>query len=440
MVIETPTVGIVGTVIKTPTDIVRNGAVIIDSQRGTIVSVGDEAILREYGPEAVYGNKRYIVMPGLVNTHSHVAMTLFRGFPGTVSGFKWLRGIWELERALRPRHVYAGALLGLAHAIKSGVTTIADHYYFAEETAKAALKLNARVVLARTFMDLVEGPPGHGDLESSLRFAIEFKDHSDLIRTMLGPHSLYTCSWDSLIKTAEESLDKNIRVHIHLSESRDELDYIRSKYKTTSIRLANSLRLLDNFPLIAHATYVSDDEIEMLTRKPVGIAYAPFTKMRGGQDISPIVELQKRGAKIGLATDGPTSVYSLDMFREMRMLLSAQNYKKGSPDAMKPEEALYIATLGGARALGLEDKIGSIEPGKLADIIVLSPDSLKIHPFTNPIQAAVYTFNPEDVKYVFINGELVVDRGKLTKVNEEDIIKEFDRALHELKSEVSTHA
>ncbi|MGC8564144.1 MAG: amidohydrolase family protein [Fervidicoccaceae archaeon] len=414
---------------------IENGGVVFDSE-GKILDVGKrEELERDHRPELLYGCRECIVMPGLINAHTHLAMTLMRGFPGTVSGFSWLRKVWEIEKMLRPEHIYAGAMLGIAHSLKSGITTVSDHYYFAEETARAALELGARAALARTFMDLQEGPPGHDTPQSSFKFAESFEKKHDLISTFIGPHALYTCSDDALLEAAELSKSSGIRIHIHMSESRDEVENIMKRKNIRPIAFADEVGILEGSPLLAHVAYADEKEISLLSRKGASVAYAPFTKMRGGQEISPAKEMIMRGTKVGLATDGPASVYSLDMFREMRFMLAGQNHKYRSPSAMEPSEVFDIATMGGARALGMEESIGSLEKGKKADIVVLKLDPLKFWPQRNPYQAVVYAAEPSDVEHVFVNGKLVVEGGKLVSYEESKILEIAEKALSELVEE-----
>lgn len=427
-----------GTVLLGNGKYIENGGVIFDSREGIILEVGrKEEVEREHRPELTYGCEKCIVMPGLVNTHTHLAMTLMRGIPGTVSGFSWLRRVWEMEKMLEPEHIYAGALLGIAHSLKSGVTTFSDHYYYAEETARASAELGARAFLARTFMDLQEGPPGHSTPESSFKFAESFRGKNKLIHTFIGPHALYTCSDEALKEAAELSISSGIRVHIHISESRDELENIAKRKNLRPIAFAEQVKILENSPLLAHVAYANDEEIALLSRKSARVAYAPFTKMRGGQEISPVKDMMKLGVRVGLASDGPASVYSLDMFREMRFLLAGQNHKYRSPSTMDPVEAFDISTIGGAKALGIEDRIGSIERGKEADIVVLNPDPLKFWPYRNPYQAVVYAAEPSDVDYVFVGGRLLVSEGKLVSYEESKILMQAEEALSDLLEKIS---
>lgn len=421
---------IIGMVLPVSAPPITRGAVIFDSATGAIIDVGDvREMLTIYEPEEMCGREHSIVIPGFVNAHTHVAMALLRGVPGTVSGFAWLHHVWEIEKQLTYNDVYVGALLGMGHGVKSGITTFADHYFFSEAVAEAAIHIGIRAVLARTFMDLMQGPKGHDSPEVSIKFAESYKNYSPLLHTMLGPHSVYTCSQPALKKMVEASQDLNIKIHLHLAESRDEMRLTKEKTGMSPVAYASTLGLLNN-SLLVHMAYIKPYEWHLLKESHAAIVYCPFTKLRGGQRIAPVRGLLEYGVGIGLGTDGPASTYSLDMFREMRTLLAAQNYRYSSPQAITPKDALQMATLGGAIALGLDHLIGSIEPGKKADLVVLEMDDLKAWPILrDPYQTVVYAGNPDDVRHVFVNGRPVVIDRKLVNVCERDIIHRVSSLL-----------
>lgn len=413
----------------------RPGSVVFE-HGGKILDVGDrKKLLKDYRPDIELGGEDHIVMPGLVNAHTHVPMVLMRGMSGTVSGLSWLKKIWEIEKSLRPEDVYAGAMLGIAHMVKSGVTTFADHYFFEEEVAKATVEIGVRGVLSKTFMDLEEPPPGHDKIDASIKFAENYSRWNSLVQTMIGPHSLYACSTEALKQSVEAALSSELRLHIHISESRDELKKLANMFGKRPIALAEELGILKTKPLLAHMTYAERDEIITIAKSGSSVAYAPFTKMRGGQAISPIGEMIDEGVRIGLATDGPASVYSLDIFREMRMMLAAQNHRYSSPGKFSPFDVLKKATLGGAEALGIRG-IGSLFPGMEADLVILRPDPLKFWPLLDPYQAIVYSASPEDVTHVFVSGKPVVMDRKLVNADELKIIRLAEESLKRIRDNI----
>jgi 5-methylthioadenosine/S-adenosylhomocysteine deaminase len=409
-----------------------DGVVVVDSDSGIIVDVGDLGLVRDYGVEVVYGDSRSIVMPGLINTHTHSPMSIFRGFVSGVSGFDWLRRVWDIEAQLKPRHVYVGALLSIISMIRSGTTAFADHYFYAEEIAKAVVETGVRAVLAKTVIDLHEGPPKHS-LKESLSFAKKYFNFSDSLSTMIGVHSLYSCSIETLREAVSVSMDTGIPIHMHLSESRDEVRFVKESYGVTPIKFADDLGILGAKHLLAHVSYVMDEyELNLLGRVKARIAYAPFTKMRGGQAIAPIMDLMVRGASISLATDGPLSCGDLDMFREMKFMLAAQNLKYGSASALKPIDVIKASTVNAAMNLGFNN-LGFIGKGAKADLIVLNAWKSKVIPIKDVYYTILYCLNGGDVDTVIINGKPIMVNGVIRVVDEEKIIEEAVKVAGELE-------
>ena len=412
--------------------VIRDGVVIIDSNSGLIVDVGEYNLVKEYKPEVVLGNKYSIVMPGLINTHTHSPMSILRGVVKGLSGFRWLERVWLIEGKLKPRDIYVGTLLSIACMIRSGTTTFADHYFYAEEIAKAVEETSVRAVIAKTVIESSASAPKH-DLEDSVNFALNFNGRANgRITTMIGIHSLYSCSLETVKNAIDESIEHNIPIHIHLAESMDELRYIREKYKTTPVELANQIGLLKSKPLVAHATYVQDNEILLFAEYDVKVAYAPFTKMRGGQEIAPVVDMIKCGVSVSLATDGPLSSGDLDLFKEMKIMLAAQNHRYRIPNALTPKDVVKAATINAARNLGLNELVGSIRKGKRADVILVEPSIPKVYPILDVYYTIVYSLCGSDVSTVFVNGKPLMINRKLLTIDEERVIHEAHSVISRL--------
>ncbi|RLG73993.1 MAG: hypothetical protein DRO23_07780 [Thermoprotei archaeon] len=414
--------------------VIFDGVVIIDSDSGLIIDIGKSDIIKEHKPEIIIGDKNSIVMPGLINTHTHSPMSILRGLVSNISGFRWLKRVWKIEGMLKPSDVYMGSLMSIVCMVKSGTTTFADHYFYAEEIAKAVEEAGIRAVIAKTVIEYSEYAPKH-NLKDSVSFAIRYHGKADgRILTMIGVHSIYSCSLETVKEAIEYSKVHDKPIHIHLAESRDEIKYVQGKYGTTPIKLAEKIGLLKVKPLIAHAAYVGSEEIPLLAKYQVKVAYAPFTKMRGGQEIAPVVEMLEAGVEVSLATDGPLSSGDLDMFKEMKFMLAAQNYRYSSPSALEPKEVIKAATINAAKNLGLDRRIGSIREGKVADIIVLKPDPFKVMPITDIYYTIVYSLCSSDVDTVFINGKPVMMHRKILTVNEKNILRNTLLAAERLRS------
>jgi len=412
--------------------ILRDGAVIIDSEEGVIVEVGSPKLIEEYKPEITLGGEHSIVMPGLINTHTHSPMSILRGMVLGVSGSEWLKRVWRIEGYLKPEDVYVGTLLSICCMIRSGTTTFADHYFYAEEIARAVKESGIRAVIAKTTIEYSDSAPKHS-LKDVVEFALNFRGEADgRISTMIGVHSLYSCSLETVKEAIDKSVEHNIPIHIHLAESIDEIKYIKEKYSTTPIKLADEIGLLKSKPLIAHAAYVQSAEIPHLAKHSVKVAYAPFTKMRGGQEIAPIVDMIRAGISVSLATDGPLSNGDLDMFKEMKFMLAAQNARYRSPAAIMPEDVVKAATINAARNLGLDTITGSLKRGKRADVIVLSPSMPKVWPLTDIYYTIVYSLCSNDVASVFVDGKPLMVNNMLLTVDEEKAIKEASSIVNKL--------
>ena len=417
--------------------VVRDGVVVVDPSRGVVVDVGPPSLIGDYGLDPVYGGPGRVVMPGLINTHTHSPMSILRGFVSGVSGLKWLRAVWGVESLLKPRHVYVGAVLSIASMIRSGTTAFADHYFYAEEVGRAVVESGVRGVLAKAVVELPEGPPKH-DLRDSVAFATTWAGRGGgRVSTMIGIHSLYTCRAETVSEAVEESLSRGVPIHMHLSESRDELVVVRGRYGTTPIKLADRLGVLRVRHLLAHVAYVTDEaELDALGRWGARVAYAPFTKMRGGQVIAPVVEMVGRGASVSLATDGPLSCGDLDMFREMKFMLAAQNLRYGDPSAITPLDALRAATTVAAGNLGLEG-VGVLRGGSRADLIVVRAWSPKAVPVTDVYYTLVYSLSGCDVETVIVDGRPLMVNGELLTIDEEAVVREAVKVSEELWGELS---
>jgi len=401
---------------------------------GKIVDIGpDKVIRKEYSPDVEIDASNRIVIPGLINTHTHLAMTLFRGVMDGVSGMEWLDRAWSIESNLTRDDVYWGSMLGCLEMIKSGTTCFADHYFFMDAVVDAVKSSSIRAALAQAIIE--EGGPRGIDttLEGSLNFAKKYHGNAKgRITCMLGPHSAYTCSPDLLKEVKELSDETGLRVHIHLSEGRSELKIVKEKYNTTPIRLLKSIGLLNPKLLAAHVVFADEEEIELLKESGVNVNHNPICKMKGGHGISPVSKMLRKGINVSLGTDGAGSNNNLDLLEEMKFAALLQPLAERDPKAISAWDVLEMATVRGARALGIEDEVGTIEVGKKADLVLLKRKVPHMIPFHNIPSLIVYSANGNDVDTVIIDGKVVMRNKEVLTVKEEDVMREAQRIFEDL--------
>lgn len=405
--------------------VLPKGLIVFDDVEGVIADVNKEGDLEKYKCDIVEGGDNYVVMPGLINTHTHIPMIVLQGSAPGLTGFNWLKRVWFLEGLLKPRDIYLSAKMAMVLMLENGVTTFSDHYFYEEEVAKAVEEMGMRAVLAKSVIEFSEHAPKHS-VKDSVNFAVKYVNAAGgRVSTMIGVHALYSCSFETLREAVEASLSTNIRIHMHFSESLHEVKHVKEKYGTTPAELAERVGLMGTRPLLAHATYLTDGDLEILGKYKPGVAYSPFTIMSWGQGIARIHELLERGVYVSLATDGPVTSGDLCLFKEMKLAVAAQSSLYKYPSRIAPRGVLEMATRTAALNLGLESKVGSLEPGKRADILVLKPrPSKSIGLRDDPYHVVVYNLGCESVYAVYVDGKKLVDKGSVVGVNVERLYEE----------------
>ena len=418
--------------------LVDNGLIVFDDSTGLIEDVKRWDERDSVRCDLIEGDEHSIVMPGLINTHTHVPMLLLQGLGAGLTGFDWLRRIWCVESLLKPEHIYLSAKASILLMLENGITTFADHYFYEEEVAKAVEELGVRGVLAKGVVEYSEYAPKH-TIEESVSFAIKYnKVASDRIRTMIGVHAMYSCGTETLLKAVELSEKYGIRIHMHFSESLHELEYIKSKYGVTPANLARELGILKTKPLLAHATYLSDEDIKILSEREVYVAYSPFTIMSWGQDIARVSELIERGVIVSLATDGPVTDGDLSLFKQMKLAIAAQSSRYRTPTRLHPKEVLEMVTKKAAKSLGIEDLVGVLEPGKKADIVVLKPPKTRIVGlYDDPYTTIVYNLGDESVNDVYVDGRKKISNKALLGIDAENLLEKLMDTRTELLREAT---
>ncbi|MEE9610691.1 MAG: amidohydrolase [Desulfatiglandales bacterium] len=377
-----------------------------------------------------------IIMPGLVNAHSHTAMTIFRGFADDLPLKQWLFDkIFPAEsKYLNPETVYWGTLLGCLEMIASGTTSFIEGYFFQDETVRAVHRSGLRALVAQGVIDFPA--PGVSDPEKNLTVGKEFIEKwlgfSDLISPGLFCHSPATCSDRTLKRAMDISRDFSLPLQIHLSETEEEVNEIIKRTGQRPVHYLEKLGILDDGLIAAHAVHLDDEEMKLISRSGVKIVHTPESNMKLASGVARVPEMVKMGMTVGLGTDGCASNNNLDLFQEMDSAAKMGKAFTFDPVNMDAETVLKMATSWGANILGLESEIGTIEVGKKADIIVVDLQSPHLVPLYNPLSAIVYSANGADVKDVIVNGKILMKDRTFRTLGPDEIMERVTAISREI--------
>lgn len=353
-----------------------------------------------------------VVLPGFVNAHTHAGMTLMRGFADDMPLKEWLEErIWPAERHVDEDDVHAGTLLAAAEMLAGGVTTFADMYIHMDGAAQAVEEAGARAVLGPGLFSAL------GPVEESVERVADFHDRWDgaadgRIRVVFAPHAVYTCTPELLREAADAARERGTGCHIHLSETRFEVESAREEHGMSPVALAAETGVLETACVAAHCVWVTADDVRLLRDAGAGVAHNPRSNMKLASGIAPVGDLLGAGIPVGLGTDGAASTNQLTMLEEMRAACLLQKVSREDPTALPAEAVLEMATIGGARALRLDDEVGSLTPGKRADLLTLRLDRPGTTPVHDPFSAVVYSAQDQDVEWVFCDGTAVAHDGR----------------------------
>lgn len=398
--------------------VIENGAVAVQGDR--IAAVGARAeIEKRYESKQRLDAGDAILSPGLVNTHGHAPMALFRGIADDLRLQEWLeKFIFPAEaKNVSPDFVRAGTRLACLEMLLSGTTTYADMYYFEEVIAEATAECGMRGVLGQTVIQfpVADAKTPAEALARAEAFIKTFRKNP-VITPAVAPHAVYTNS-DETLKSARELANRyGVPMLIHVSETRKENDDLAAKRNISPTQLLDRLGALNGRTLAAHGVWVSDEDIRTLVERNAGVAHCPSSNMKLASGVAPVLKYLRAGARLGLGTDGPAgSNNDLNLFEEMDLAAKLQKVHTGDPTAVTAVQAFEMATMGGARALGMEKEIGSLEAGKRADLMVIRADAPHAVPMYDVYSHLVYALKASDVRHVMVNGRLVVrDRNVLT--------------------------
>lgn len=369
-----------------------------------------------------------IIIPGLIDSHTHVAMTLLRGLKDDADLMDWLQNyILPMEMRLKPSDVYYGALYGIAELISSGITTFMDMYYHEIEIAKATVDSGVRAVLSWGSADVFfqRSPEEEFKIAEKFRGELEklnrVEGTEDKLFYAYGPHSPYGCTKELLEMFRDKSNEIGARIHIHLAETKSEFKDIKEKTGMTPIEYLESIGFLSDRVMAAHVVWVADHEFEILSRRGVHVLHNPVSNLKLASGVAPVPEMLEKGINVALATDGPASNNRLDMFREMHVAAIIHKGIKMDPKIVPAQKVLEMATVNASKALGLDKYIGSIEVGKKADLVILNlKNGTQGTPMHDPYSMIVYSLDRSFVESVMVGGEWIYFNKEFTKIDIED--------------------
>ena len=418
--------------------ILAPGAVAVDG-RDIVAVDSPDAIARRFTASDTIDATGRVVIPGLINTHTHAPMVLYRGLADDLALMDWLQKyIFPAEaRTVSPEFVRAGTRLATLEMIQSGTTAYADMYYFEEEIAKATKESGIRGVLGQTIIQFPvpdAKTPADG-IARATAFLREWKN-DPLIVPAIAPHAMYTLDAATLKAIRATADREKAPVIIHLAETTDEVKVARDKYKMTPTRFLESIGFWGERTLAAHGVHVTAADMAILAKHRVGIAHNPESNMKLASGAAPVLAMQQAGIVVGLGTDGAASNNDLDMFEAMRQAAFLHKLTSKDPRALPARTALRMATIDGARTLGMDKEIGSLEPGKRADLIVVSMRTARQTPLYDPLSHLVYVTRGDDVQTMVVDGKVIMRDRRVTTMNESAVLDEAGQWARKVRQAV----
>lgn len=419
-----------------------NGSVALEGNRISLVAddgnPSDKRRVEEFrvaaGPalHEVDGRGK-VLMPGLVNTHTHVSMTLLRNYADDMPLMTWLNDhIWPFEAHLGAEEIATGARLGMAEMLLGGTTTLADMYWHEAAVGRAAQETGIRAVLCPSFLDGPRMAEFERDLAATLKIAAE----CDRLSVKIAPHAVYTCSTENLRRGMELARHYDIGLHTHLSETLDEQRMVRERYGRTPAEYLRDIGFFEIPTIAAHCVHVSDGDIDILREYGVTAAHNPQSNMKLASGAAPVAKMLAAGVNVSLGTDGASSNNDLDMWEEMRTGSLLGKLTAADPAVMPAYEVLKMATVGGAKAVGMGNTLGVIAEGALADLVMLDIEKPHFYPHNDIVAALVYCAKSGDVDTVFVDGRMVVSGGRIIGLDIEGLQRDVQRTVSEVKQKI----
>ncbi|MBR4110078.1 MAG: amidohydrolase [Clostridia bacterium] len=372
-----------------------------------------------------------VVMPGMINAHTHIAMSLFRGYSDDLELMDWLQKVWKIEDLMTPEDVYWLSLLSMIEMVKSGTTTFCDHYFFEEKTAEALTKLKMRGTLSRCIIG--DGEAADARLKEAEELYNEWHNReNERIKVCVGAHATYTCPPETIKKSLELAKKLNAPLHIHYLETLDEVNQMKEKYNKSTTEYLEELNTFENHVILAHGVHLNDEDINSLKHIKGGIVHNPISNQKLGSGIANIKKQRENGLTVCLGTDGQGSTNTLDMFEEIKSAAYLQKATYKSATAISAKDVLQMATIDGAKVLGLENEIGSLEVGKKADLIIIDLNKPHLCPVHDIYSTLAYSVNGADVETVIVDGNVLMENRVVLGIDENEIMEKCNDIVKRL--------
>lgn len=408
-------------------EVIKNGNIYIENEK--IKKITSDNI--DFSYDKKIDGKNYLAMPGFVNAHTHVGMSLFRNFSDDVELMTWLNEkIWPLEDKLIEEDIYWASLLSHAEMIMTGTTSFADMYYFEDQTIKALEKSKMRAQISR---GLTLEDKDYTKIKENIDLFKKYENSQDgRINIAFGPHAVYTTDKNYLKEINKYAKKYKMPIHIHLSETKTENTDCMKRFNQSPTEVFEECGIFENKTIAAHGVYLSDKDLDILSKYDVSVVHNPSSNLKLSSGFLDCTRVINKKINLAMGTDSSASNNNLSMIKEISLTSLVSKYN--NPQNLKAYDVLKMATINGAKALGLDDKIGTLEEGKLADIILIDLNNPNHTPQNNLISSLPYSTFDKDVSYVIINGDLVYDDKKFVYLNEKEIIKNAEESFQKLRN------
>ena len=415
--------------------LIEKGAIAVKEKEILEAGTSDDILKRYTSSQVIQGEGR-VVLPGLINTHTHAAMVYFRGIADDLPLAEWLnKHIWPAENKwLSPAFISDAVELACLEMLKGGVTTYNDMYFFEDAAGETCKRMGMRAVLGSGILDFpsVSAKTTDEYLDNAEQFVQKWKD-DELITACIAPHALYTCGTDTLKKSKARAEKLSVPIHIHLSETEWEVGEIKSRYNRRPVEYLAEIGFLDETVSAAHCIWLDRHEIELLAKYNVGVAHCIESNLKLASGFAPVADMISAGVKLSFGTDGAASNNDLNILSEMSTAAKVHKALSKNPTVLDARTAVLMATRWGAEVLGIGDRVGSLETGKMADIISINLKKPHLTPLYNVYSHIVYATMASDVDMVMVNGRMVVCNGRLVSADEAEILSKAQKWYEKIR-------